>query len=72
MDETTRDEHGRFRPGCSGNPGGRKREGVAFEAAAHRILGLVVSSEALESLPLPARALVPAEPTYHDALATAL
>jgi hypothetical protein len=72
MSERTRDAHGRFRPGCSGNPGGRKRDGAVFEAATDRILELVVSRDALDSLPPAARALLPAEPTYHDALAAVL
>lgn len=67
-----RDAAGRFTPGHSGNPGGRRREGAAFEAATHRILELAVSGDALDALPSAAHALLPTKPTYHDALAAVL
>ena len=67
-----REPDGRFKKGASGNPGGRRREGAGFEAAARRILEGRVNREALGTLPPAARALLPGAPTYHDALAAVL
>ena len=67
-----RDDAGRFQKGSSGDPGGRKREGAGFEAAARRILKSRVEGDALAAVPAGARALLPASPTYQDALAAVL
>src|SRR5262245_15992732 len=67
-----REPDGRFRKGVSGNPGGRKREGASFEAAARRILEGHLQGDALDTMPAAARALLPVQPTYCDALVTIL
>lgn len=67
-----RDTEGKWRKGTSGNPGGRRREGSGFEAAARRVLEGEVDPATLEIVPAAARALLPSEPTYQDALASVL
>lgn len=67
-----RDATGRWQKGRSGNPGGRKREGAGFEAAARRILEARLQGDAFATLPPAACALLPESPTYHDALAAVL
>jgi hypothetical protein len=67
-----REPDGRFKKGASGNPGGRHRGGANFEAAARRILEGRVHRQAVETMPIAARALLPHRATYHDALAAVL